>query len=297
VGLCEEVRRSSAAVAEAARWGRIDPDGLDRVVGEWSAEGPGATTQQLDPERHYLEGGRGEVAAYLLTLDAINFGSGWFPTLRKRPGCSGYYTVASGLADEFRANGPWSGEELRAMEAERVARVLGQKAGHELMALYAEALRQLGEFLGGRTALEVIDATEASAERLAGVLREMPFFDDRGFWKRAQIAANDLALAGIADFDDLDRLTIFADNVVPHVLRLDGVLAYDGRLAMQIDAEKLLPPGEQEREIRACAVHACELVADRLGVPPRVLDVWLWDRGQHPDYKRRPRHRTRTVYY
>jgi hypothetical protein len=32
-------------------------------------------------------------------------------------------------------------------------------------------------------------------------------------------------------------------------------------------------------------------------VPPRVLDVWLWNRGQAPEYKARPRHRTRTVYY
>ena len=53
----------------------------------------------------------------------------------------------------------------------------------------------------------------------------MPFFDDRGFYKRAQIAANDLHLAGVVDFADIDRLTIFADNLVPHVLRLDGVLA------------------------------------------------------------------------
>jgi hypothetical protein len=28
-----------------------------------------------------------------------------------------------------------------------------------------------------------------------------------------------------------------------------------------------------------------------------VLDVWLWNRGQAPEYKARPRHRTRTVFY
>ena len=110
----------------------------------------------------------------------------------------------------------------------------------------------------------------------------MPFFDDRGFYKRAQIAPNDLALAGVAEFADLDRLTIFADNLVPHVLRVDGVLRYDPALAARIDAGELLPPGEEEREIRACALHACELIAARLGMPPRVLDIWLWNRGQAP---------------
>jgi hypothetical protein len=125
----------------------------------------------------------------------------------------------------------------------------------------------------------------------------MPFFDDQGFFKRAQIVPNDLALAGLAEFEDLDRLTIFADNLVPHVLRVDGVLVYDEELARRVDAGELLEPGGAEREIRACAVHACEQIAADLGVAPRILDTWLWDRGQEPAYKAIPRHRTRTVYY
>ncbi len=122
-------------------------------------------------------------------------------------------------------------------------------------------------------------------------------FDDRGFYKRAQIVPSDLALAGVAEFDDLDRLTIFADNLVPHVLRCDGVLVYDEPLAARIDAGEILPPGGPEREIRACALHACELIAQRTGVPPRAIDGWLWNRGQAPAYKARPRHRCRTVFY
>ncbi len=122
-------------------------------------------------------------------------------------------------------------------------------------------------------------------------------FRDPGFYKRAQITPADLALAGVADFDDLDELTIFADNLVPHVLRVDGVLVYDDDLAARIDAGELLPPGAAEREIRACALHACELIAPRLGVPPRTLDNWLWNRGQQPRYKALPRHRTRTTAY
>ena len=73
--------------------------------------------------------------------------------------------------------------------------------------------------------------------------RGMAMFDDRGFYKRAQIVANDLALAGVAEFDDLDRLTIFADNLVPHVLRCDGVLVYDKQLAARIDRGEQLTLG------------------------------------------------------
>jgi hypothetical protein len=289
-GLLDQVRDGSAAIAAAARHVRIDVDRLGSVQ-------PGPPPV-LDPERHYLDGTAEDVTAYLLTLDAINFGSGWFPTLRKRPGLSGYFTVASALADRFRGAGPWSNAELRELDAATVATILGQERGHELMELYADALRQLGVFLGERSPSEVVAEAGGSAERLAEMLAAgMPFFDDRGFWKRAQITANDLTLAGVAEFADIDRLTIFADNLVPHVLRIDGVLHYDAELAGRIDAGELLPTGEEEREIRACAVHACELIAAELGVPPRTLDVWLWNRGQGPRYKARPRHRTRTVFY
>ena len=288
--LLDEVRSSCRALAETAQFVSID---LDAARPPLEADPPA-----LDPEVHYLEGSPEHVAAYLLTLDAVNFGSGWFPTLRKRPGRSGYFTVASALADRFRAHGPWSAAELRALDIRELAAVLGQEPGHPLMRLYAEALRELGRFLGDRTVLDLVDDAGGSAERLATILaRGMRFFDDRGFYKRAQIVPSDLALVGPATFHDLDRLTIFADNLVPHVLRVDGVLRYEPALGAHIDAERLLPPGRAEREIRACALHACEQLADRTGIPPRVLDIRFWNRGQAPEYKAVPRHRTRSVYY
>ena len=135
----------------------------------------------------------------------------------------------------------------------------------------------------------------------AAAAQEMPLYRDVSTYggrevpllKRAQIAASD-----VGTFDDLDQLTIFADNVVPHVLRVDGVLRYRPELAARIDAGELLEAGSAEEvEIRACAVHAGELLAARLGVAPRTLDGWLWNRGQAPRYKAIPRHRARSVYY
>ena len=38
-------------------------------------------------------------------------------------------------------------------------------------------------------------------------------------------------------------------------------------------------------------------IAARVGASEHELDNWLWSRGQAPEYKTRPRHRTRTVYY
>jgi hypothetical protein len=305
MGLCDDVRKHCAEVAARARWVTIDEERLDA----YDVDGAGGSDEPpaLDPERHYLEGAPGDVATYLLALDAINFGSGWFPLLRKRPFSSGYHTVAWALADHVRAHGSPTNDALRATTTDQIAAILGQSADLELMSLYAQAWRELGRFLGDRTALDLVAAANGSAERLAANLAGgMAMFADHGFFKRAQIVPSDLALAGVTQFTDLDRLTIFADNLVPHVLRCDGVLRYAPELAEHVDSGALLPMGRAntgasrgsgEHEIRACAVHACERLAGRLGIAPRALDTWLWNRGQDERYKALPRHRTRTVFY
>jgi Potential Queuosine, Q, salvage protein family len=263
-----------------------------------------------DPEAHLLAGTREELAAFWLTLDAINFGSGWFPTLRKDPGRSGYFTVALGVRRRFAANGPWRAEELTQITAGEIAAALKQDPGHELMELYARSLRDLGTRVsrqhGGRFD-EVADAAGGSAVALATRLGEWDCFADSSvydglpipFLKRAQIAAADLARVGIVGLHDLDQLTMFADNLVPHVLRLDGILRFEPELVTRIDAEELIEHGSPEEvEIRACAVHAVELVvAHRPGSCAAGIDELLWYRGGQPRYKAVPRHRSRCTAY
>lgn len=287
--LTDEVRARTAQIAVQAQSVRID--------GARLAELDVPPIGDPEPDHHLVEGSEEDRARYVLCLTAINFGSGWWPTITKRPGMSGYFTMATGLTERFRAHGPWTNEQLRTLTAAEVTDALQQPRGHELMALYAEALRQLGRWLGGRTAMAAIAEARGSAERLAEALAVMPFFCDRGFYKRAQIAAPELQRFGVAQFSDLERLTLFADNLVPHVLRIDGALQYTGELAAHIDAERLLPAGHWEREIRACAVQAVEQLSARTGRPAHELDMALWADGQGAHYKAVPRHRHRTVFY
>src|SRR5947209_3848825 len=288
--LTDDVRAHAERIAARARSVRVDPEALQALD-------PGPEPE-MDPVRHYLEGSEADVAAYLLVLDTVNFGSGWFPTLRKRAGSSGYFTMSWGLADRWRAHGPWTNAQLRAMRTEEVADALGQPRDHELMALFAQALRQLGTWLGERTPLEAVARARGSAETLAAMLAAgMSMYADRGFYKRAQIVPHDLALAGVATFHDLERLTVFADNLVPHVLRVDGVLELDPPLAAHVDAGRLLRAGGQEAELRACAIHAVELAKTRLGMTARDIDHALWHKGQGERYKALPRPRCRTIFY
>jgi hypothetical protein len=252
-------------------------------------------------------------ATYWLTMDAINFGSGWFPTLRKREGLSGYNTIAAALRDQFDHHGAWTAAQLTQLDAAALGPSLDQDPEHELMALYAASLRDLGERVSAEhdgSFSAVPGATGDSAVALARRLGGWGCFADASrydeltipFLKRAQIAAADLARAGVARFPDLHRLTMFADNLVPHVLRLDGVLRFDAELVNRIDREELIVHGSAEEvEIRACAVHAVELLV--AGAPPShrlsapALDQILWQRGQQPRYKASPRHRSRCTAY
>jgi len=288
--LTDEVRAHCAEIAAGARSVQIVAERLEASTPPL-AEPPG-------PEHHFIEGSREEVARFVLCLTTINFGSGWWPTIRKRAGLSGYYTMATGLTARFRGDGPWTNAELRRIHASELATVLQQEPGHELMSLYAGALRQLGTWMGERSATQVIDEAGGSAELLAEQLAAgMAYYDDRGFYKRAQLASSEFELFGVARFNDLERLTIFADNLVPHVLRVDGALVYSEPLSEAIAAERLLPSGSWEREIRGCAVHAVEQLSAKTGISARELDHALWARGGEPRYKAEPRHRHRTVFY
>lgn len=318
-GLLDRVRAAAQAVVARANYVRIDEQSIPAYVASLPIEQ--ASSPTLDPRHHYLGDPR-EIVAYILTLDTINFGSGYFPYLQKRRHLSGYFTIATCLKERFEMQGAFTARELSRLTLESCAEIFDQDLNkepiRELMGLFASALNDLGKHLLDHYEGEfvgLVNAADSSAERLVELLAKMPYFQDvqkyHGlevpFYKRAQLTAADLSIAlgnqGFGFFTDLQKLTIFADNLVPHVLRLDGILQYEENLAARIDAEELIPAGtDEEIEIRACAVHAVELmVAElrRLGhkVSALKLDYLLWNRGQQPQYKALPRHRTRTIFY
>jgi hypothetical protein len=301
-----ELREACAVVADRASWVRIQHDRIERYARSLPI-GPAASGAGDDQVKL---GDREQLAAYWLTLDAINFGSGWFPTLRKRDGSSGYATIAGGMRERALGRGPFSAGELMRIDAATLAAVLHQDAGHPLMGLFAASLRDLGTHVAAeysRSFAAVVDGAGGSAVALAGRLGGWGSFADSSrygelelpFLKRAQIAAADLARAGAARFHDLAALTMFADNLVPHVLRLDGVLRFDPSLVARIEREELIEhDSPEEVEIRACALHAVELiVAARADTCAADVDELLWRRGGEPRYKASPRHRSRCTAY
>lgn len=300
VCLPDEVRASCAWVAERARFVRIDERAIEAYAEDLGGAGePEEPTAPPDPEA---------AAAFAICMNAINFGSGWWPTIRKRPGHSGYATMAAGVEDRFAAGGPWTAEELTAMDAETIAAVVDQGPEHPLMPQFAAALRDVGEHLlaeHGSRYLGVVESAD-SVPDLAGILASWESFADASeyegrrvpLFKRAQLGAADLRRAGAADLPGVEHLTAFADNLVPHVLRVDGVLELGPDLTARIEAEELLVHGSPEEvELRAGAVHAIELLAAACDLNPAEIDGALWNRGRDSRYKSLPRPRSRNTAY
>jgi hypothetical protein len=314
VGLFAGIRRACAQVAGASRSVTIDLDALAHLGGTLAADDPPLLPEEVPT------GDDEAMATEVVVWNAVNFGSGWFPVLRKRAGLSGARSLAEALADHVARHGTPTAGWLARADAATCAEVFGQPhpgpADH-LLDLFARAWRDLGELLAvrfGGSAAALVRSAGGSAAALVGTIATMPLAHDVGaypldggpievpFHKRAQITVSHLARAfghrGLGRFDDVGDLTAFADNLVPHVLRMAGVLAYDDELAHRIDGGELLVPGSlEEVEIRACGLHAVELLAARTGLAPATIDHQLWQRGQDPAIKAVPRHRCRCSWY
>ncbi len=315
----DDIRAACKRVAALADQVHIVDDRLDAYAASLPVDE--LRRPFLEEEHHWV--GRGDqTVAYVLTLDAVNFGSGYFAELRPRAGLDGYFLVARALRDRFAEQGPFSAGELTEMTPEQCARLFGQTLDEpgprELMGHFARALRDLGvhvseRFDGDFSAL--VEGADHSASALVEELSEMPLYHDvpvyRGFdvplYKRAQITVADLHMAlegrGLGRFDDLDQITMFADNQVPHVLHLDGVLEYSEPLADAIAQRRPIPAGSPEEvELRACALHTVERLVEKLAekgyaVSALEVDNYLWHRGEQPRYQAEPMHLTKTVYY
>jgi len=303
----DDLRTACAVVAERASWVRVQTD----AVAAYAASLPVAEAAADDADDDDVKlAGREDRAAFWLQLDAINFGSGWFPTMRKHGGRSGYQTIAREMRICAEMQGPFSAVALQHIDARQVAETLDQDPDHPLIERFTRSLRDLGARVladhDGSFAA-VVDAAGGSAVALARRLGSWECFADCTRYqelelpvlKRAQIAAADLQRAGVVEFADYRRLTMFADNLVPHVLRLDGVLRFDPELVARIEGQELIEHGSAEEiEIRACALHAVELiVAARGDTCAADVDQLLWRRGGHPRYKAEPRHRSRCTAY
>lgn len=308
-----------------------DADAINRVP----TAGP-----EWDTRYHFFDGTERTVN-WLLLLDALNF-CFWaerdqtrWSTEYKGERLNGYWAEAAALTRAVEEGyALWDAHYLSEISSADLAAIfraapsikgtdrINAASTPVLIPLFEQRLANAREV--GRVLLErfdgqfahVIEEARGSAVRLALLLVEhFPSFRDvasfRGqevrFFKRAQICVADLhsAFGGKhwGALTDMDQLTIFADYKLPQLLRHSGVLEYHPTLAARIDRLELLEMGgEEEVQIRAATVWACELLRQTMNaaghepVTAAAIDQQLWLLSQGT-VDMRPYHRTYTMYY
>lgn len=316
--LFDAVRDGFSFVAQRARHVRVHHDGL----ADYAASLPDTPLRHVfDMKHHYISNDAESLAAYVLILDAANFGSGYEPELRRDGWAmiddSIYYTLSTRLKNFFTVHGSLTAQDMAVISPAQCAALFELPpgaVGREFSGLLAESLNELGQMIahdydGGFLAF--VEAAQGSAETLAARLAQLPHFADARdyegrrilFYKRAQIAAADLHLAfehlGRTLFHDSSGLTMFPDNGVPHVLHVDGLLNYTNGLAGRIArGEEIRSGSAEEIEIRACAGFVVEKLAVLKGLCAMDIDHILWHRSvESPRYSKTSPHRTKTVFY
>ncbi len=327
------IRNAARAISDRSELVKIEPGKLGPFGVSLEAT-MGIDSDRLDPASWYLDSPAAS-AAFVLVVDCLNFGSGYFKDLAKDSSDSGYLTMAGGLVRYFDSHWPFAPSHLNSLGPLEMLGILQQRDpfSERLMQfaeLLAKAASQLGTFLADnyRDSFAYFFAAIAqSSEALISELARLSFYQDGYRWKgilfqpakKAQITASDLALVathhrglgtemGIFDFPSSRSLTAFADNSLPHVLSTDGVLVYSDALAAHIaKGEELAYGSPAEIEIRAATITAIDDLAWALTqrwrrqVTAAETDAMVWRKKHLPSQRARYRatrsHKTRSVFY
>jgi hypothetical protein len=147
------------------------------------------------------------------------------------------------------------------------------------------------------------------------MVKEFPRFNDVSdfagheikFYKLAQLGVwmlySTLHKSGRFRLDDPEKMTAFADYIVPVALRLLGITSYSAELEDVINAHQVIPrDSRREIEIRAHCLYATALLAEEVnkvrGPKEQVIipqiDARLWTHYHTTSW---PHHLTQTIMY
>ncbi|HYL41984.1 MAG TPA: queuosine salvage family protein [Ktedonobacteraceae bacterium] len=321
------VLSSTRQVVEQGEYVWIDLEEIKLLVHQWIQHSKeSAITPPSWYEQYHFFDGTERTVNWILALDALNF---CFWAEKDQPRwtieyhgetLNGYMAEAAALKRAVEEDDIplWDATYLSTISEKTLAHIFRGEQTIPLFEQRLQNIREVGRVLSAHfdgQFIHAIEQTEHNAVKLALLLaQDFPSFNDIAFYrnqkicffKRAQICVADLygVFGGKSwgAFTDLHQLTAFADYKLPQVLRHLKVLEYHPTLAKRIDNQELLVAGsEEEIELRASTVWACELLRREMmhqdhPVTAAEIDLRLWLLGQQSN-EMRPYHRTRTIYY
>ncbi|MBI1743211.1 hypothetical protein HYR54_09115 [Candidatus Acetothermia bacterium] len=318
--LMHEILESLQPVITQSTHVRIDESSLERFCQKILRERPKIPSWNY---QHHFYDGTEKTVAYLLVLDSLNFCFWPEPSweiVHKNEKFSGYPALAVALKRAIEEGIPIGDADfLSTVSLETLSHIFRGNGHLPLLERRLDILHELGTVLKTQyqgQAHYLIEAAQGSAIKLIQrLVTDFPSFRDEALYKRHRVLLRKRAQIFVADlhgsfegkrwgeFHDIGQLTIFADYVLPQVLRQLGILQYSPSLAERVDHyETIEASSPEEVEIRAHTIWAVELLRRRLtpiGLNLRAfeLDWILWNMGQEPTYEAKPHHRTRTIFY
>lgn len=215
------------------------------------------------------------------------------------------------------------GPFLRAVTRPELERIFAGNIELPMLDDKMQVLHEVGAVLSERYAGRFRNFVKACSPRLYDngnglidrLVKEFPRFDDVSmyagrtikFYKLSQLGTwfvySALRKSGGFRIDDIDKMTAFADYMVPVGLRLLGITNYSPALEKAINSHQLIPRDSPwEVEIRAHCVYATALLCEEINrtrpaelqiIIPQV-DARIWTH-YHTTFW--PHHLTRTIMY
>ncbi|KAF2018644.1 hypothetical protein BU24DRAFT_430816 [Aaosphaeria arxii CBS 175.79] len=274
---------------------------------------------------------------FIFTMDLLNF-SFWsekseeerFSVSYQDKKWTGYWSLVAALQRALEEDIPITTPSFWANEEECTDDVLKHVFRSEtedeipLFEERARCLREAGQVLEEEFDSSVVTLIEDSKNSAAGLVNLLAerfvCFNDQGkfdgkkvrFLKRAQIFVADLWAAfdgeGYGSFNDIDKITMFADYRVPQMLHSLGCMSFCPPLEGRIRRLEPIETGHAwELQIRGCSIWAVELLRrEILKLDPEMevnailIDFFLYDLAKEREKAGEeaiPHHRTRSIWY
>jgi hypothetical protein len=276
---------------------------------------------------------------FIFTMDLLNFsfwsekdGDERYAVVFRGKRWTGYWSLVAVLQRALENDVPitspgfWIDEEKCTDEVLKTIFSSGIEGAEEIplfderVRCLREAGRVLEEEFDGSVVTLIEDAKNSAAGLVNLLAEKFPCFRDEGtferkkvrFLKRPQIFVADLWAAfdgeGYGEFNDIDKITMFADYRIPQMLHSLGVMWYCPPLENKIRRLEVIESGHPyEMQIRGCSIWAVELLRREIvkldpeaKVNAILIDFFLYDLAKEKEKGEVdviPHHRTRSIWY
>lgn len=313
----EKILDSIKYVVDNSNYVSINENNIDNVINllSQSKKEPWLNSDYLDLEKFSQE----QILLYLILCESLNF-CYWDSDIKWKIEYKGewysgsfglFYAISKAIKNGYDLLDIKYLENITIEELDEIFKGTTSipllKERFEIIKQLVSEFKQISDLPQSISANDDIELLNNIISHFSN-FRDISLYKDREiyFFKRAILLVGDLIL-NIRSINETikndDNMTGCADYKIPQVLRHLGILEYSDGLATLIDEkQEIQHDSEMEIEIRANMLYAIELIKEKLhqnGIDMNSvqIDNALWLLSKNKEFKDKPHHLTRTIYY